>query len=280
MTFHCLTELKLKIEETDLVAKLAEVMLQGGEIGAVLGELNDSSPRRSAANTMTRAALVLLTGYFEGFLKKLIEEFVGELNDLKLPLNRAGDELLLSVVQHSITENRNKALPKILNLKDCISRDTHFPFLQEAIGKTKGNPSVDIVESLFQNIGIPEIIDKLSAKDFQLETTYTTVSQSQQLNNLIGLAVNGDLILHQKIIDIIDGKWIPKKQRRDVGYVGIIQELLKKRNRIAHGENWEEQVTPREVMDFNRDVLRLCTGIAEHLSRELEFYKRAPEAVG
>lgn len=276
MTFHCLSELQAKIGETDLVAKLAEKMLEGNEIGAVLGELSDSSPRRAAANTMTKASLVLLCGYFEGFLKKIIEEFVGELNDLRLPLNKAGDDLLLSVIQHSIGDNRTKTIPKLLHLKGCIAQDKHYPFLQDAIGKTKGNPSVDMVESLFQNIGISEIIDKLSAKDYALESTYTTTSQSQQLNNLIESAVDGNLTFQQKIIEIIDGKWAPKKQRRDVGYVGIIQELLKKRNRIAHGENWEEQVTPTELLGFNQDILRLCTGIAEHLNLELEEYKKAP----
>lgn len=276
MTFHCLSELRVKIGETDLVARLAEKMLEGSEIGTVLGELNDSSPRRAAANTMTKAALVLLSGYFEGFLKKLIEEFVGELNDLKLPLNKAGDDLLLSVIQHSIGDNRSKTIPKMLHLKGCILQDAHYPFLQDAIGKTKGNPSVDMVEGLFQNLGIPEIIDKLSARDYALDSTYTTVSQSQQLNKLIESAVDGNLAFHQKITEIIDGKWAPKKQRRDVGYVGIIQELLKKRNRIAHGENWEEQVTPTELLDFNKDILRLCSGIAEYLIIELEAYKKNP----
>jgi hypothetical protein len=277
MTFHCLSELEIKIGETDLVAKLAEKMLEGGELGSVLGELNDASPRRAAANSMTKAALVLLSGYFEGFLKKLIEEFVGELNDLRLPLNKAGDDLLLSVIQHSISDNRIKTLPKLLSLKGCITQDTHYIFLQDAIGGTKGNPTVDVVENIFQKLGIPEIIDKLSVKDYALDSTFTIVSQSQQLHKLIESAVDGNLTNHQKIIEIIDEKWIPKKQRRDVGYVGIIQELLKKRNRIAHGENWEEQVTPTELLNFNRDILRLCNGIAEHLILELNNYKSAIE---
>lgn len=273
MTFQCLSELELKVNETKLVAKLAEKMLEGGEVGSILGELNDAFPRRATANAMTKAALVLLSGYFEGFLKKLIEEFVDELNDLRLPLNRAGNDLLLSVVQHSISDNRNKTLPKILSLKDCINQDTHYPFLQDAIGGTKGNPTVDAVEGIFQKLGIPEIIDKLSVRDYSLDSTFTTVSQSQQLHQRIEAVMEGDITNYQRIIEIIDGKWAPKKQRRDVGYVGRIQELLKKRNRIAHGENWEEQVTPAELLEFNEDIFRLCNGIAEHLSLELDNYK-------
>lgn len=275
MTFQCLAELNLKISETDLVAKLAEKMLEGGEVGGVLGELSDAGPRRAAANSMTKAALVLLCGYFEGFLKKLIEEFVDELNDIRLPLNQAGGELLLSVLQHSIGDNRTKALPKILSLKACINDDSHYPFLQDAIGKTKGNPTVDVVEGLFQKLGIPEIIDKLSVRDFTLDSTFATVSQSQQLHQRLEAALEGDVESYRKVVEIIDNNWAPKKQRRDVGYVGRIQELLKKRNRIAHGENWEEQVTPADIIEFNKDILRLCSGIAEHLALELANYTAA-----
>ncbi|AZE15718.1 hypothetical protein C4K09_1238 [Pseudomonas chlororaphis subsp. aureofaciens] len=276
MTFQCLSELELKIGETNLVAKLAEKMLEGSEVGSILGELSDPSPRRATANAMTKAALVLLCGYFEGFLKKLIEEFVDELNDLRLPLNNVGNELLLSVVQHCISDNRNKTLPKVLSIKDCIAQDSHYPLLQDAIGGTKGNPTVDVVENMFQKLGIPEIIDKLSVRDYALDSTFTTVSQSQQLHQSIEAVVGDDIASYQKIIEIIDGRWGPKKQRRDVGYVGIIQELLKKRNRIAHGENWEEQVTPTELLDFNRDIFRLCNGVAEHLSLELDSYRKLP----
>lgn len=276
MAFHCLSELTQKIAETDRVARLAQNLLEGTEIVSISGELSETAHRRSTANAMTKAALVLLSGYFEGFLKKLIEEFVGELNDLELPLLSAGDQLLLSILQHSITENRTKSLPKVLSIKNCFSEDTHFPLALEAIGGTKGNPSVDTVEGMFLRLGIPEIIDQISIRDYELDSTYTTVSQSQQLHQSIELAVDGDVTRYQKVKEMIDSKWAPKKQRRDVGYVGRIQELLKKRNRIAHGENWGEQVTPTELLDFNRDILRLCVGIDDYLTRELEKYKPTP----
>lgn len=275
MAFHCLLELTEKIVETDRVARLAEYLLEESDIASVYMDLSESAHRRSTANAMTKAALVLLSGYFEGYLKKLVEEFVGTLNDLELPLKSTGDELLLSVLQHSITENRNKSLASALAIRDCIIGDSHFQLTQEAIGGTKGNPTVDTVETIFQRLGIPAIIDKLSIRDYALDSTYTTVSQSQQLHNSIELAVGGDVAYYQKVVELIDEKWAPKKQRRGVGYVGIIQELLKKRNRIAHGENWGEQVTPTELMNFNRDILRLCIGIDEFLTEELDSYTTA-----
>lgn len=275
MPFHCLTELTEKIAENDRVARLANTLLSGDEIISISGEMSETGNRRTTANAMTKAALVLLSGYFEGYLKKIIEEFVGELNDIRFTLNSAGDELFLSMLQHSITDNRSKSIPKVITLKNCISANEHFPLKQDAIGGTKGNPTVDTVEAMFQRLGIPEIIDKLSLRDYSLDSTYSTISQSQQLHQSIELAVGGDVAAYQKTVEIIDGKWSPKRQRRDVGYVGRIQELLKKRNRIAHGENWEEQVTPAELLDFNRDILRLCVGIDEYLTMELENYKNA-----
>lgn len=273
MSFNCLSELTEKIAETDRIARLAKDLLEGSEIISVHGELSEPRNRRSTANAMTKAALVLLSGYFEGFLKKLVEEFVDGLNDLKLPLQHTGDQLLLSIFQHSITDNRNKSLSKALSIKACISESSHFPLIQAAIGGTRGNPTVDNVESIFEKLGITAIIDKLSLRDYALDTTYTIVSQSQQLHKNLELALSGDITYLQKVIEIIDGKWSPKKQRRDVGYVGRIQALLKKRNRIAHGENWEEQVTPTELLEFNHDILKLCTGIHEYLLIEFESYK-------
>lgn len=275
MSFDCLSELTEKIIETDRVARLAQNLLDANDIASISGELSEVRHRRSTANAMTKSALVLLCGYFEGYLKKLIDAFVGELNDLRLPLKSAGNELLLSVLQHSITENRQKSLPKALRIRDCISDGDYFPLVQEVIGGTKGNPTVDTVETMFQRLGIPEIIEKVSMRDYALDSTYTTVNQSQQLHQDIEQAVSGDIASYQKVIELIDGKWAPKKKRRDVGYVGVIQELLKKRNRIAHGENWEEQVTPEEVLGFNRDILRLCVGVDEYLTAELESYKSA-----
>ncbi|MFG9521509.1 MAE_28990/MAE_18760 family HEPN-like nuclease [Pseudomonas aeruginosa] len=275
MSFDCVEELEVKVSEIQLVAKLADTMLEGSEIGEVLGELADASPRREAANTMTKAALVLLTGYFEGFLKKLIEEFVGEINDLNLSLNNVGDELLLSILQYSITDNRNKTLDKALGLKACFVGNAYYPLVQDAIGGTKGNPTVDTIETMFQRVGIPEIIDKLSIADFGLDSTYAAVSQSQPLRAQISSALAGDLVSSEKILEIIDRKWLPKRQRRNVGYVGVIQELLKRRNRIAHGENWGEQVTPQELDDCCIQVLKLCTGIASSLYAELSTYRLA-----
>lgn len=273
MAFECLAELNEKIAETDRIAYLAQHLLEDTAVVSRSAEFVDNGARRTTANAMTKSALVLLCGYFEGFLKKLIEEFIEKLNDLKIPLRDTSSDLLFSIFQHSITDNRNKSLPKLMQLKDCISGEDHFPLTQDIIGGTKGNPTVDIVESIFQRIGIPEIIDKLSIQDYELESTYTTVRQSQSLHQSIDLAVGGDLTSLQKVASLIDSRWAPKKQRRDAGYVGRIQELLKKRNRIAHGENWGEQVTPTELIEFNRDILRLCSGISTHLHAELNSYK-------
>lgn len=275
MSFDCVVELEVKISEIKLLAKLSETMLEGPEIGEILGDLVDTSPRRETANTMTKASLVLLTGYFEGFLKKLVEEFVGELNDLELSLSSVGDDLLLSIFQHSITDNRAKTLHKALGLKASLVGSTHYPLAQEAVGGTKGNPTVETIETIFQRLGIAEIIDKLSILDFGLDSTYTAISQSQPLLTQISAALSGNIASSQRILEIIDRKWLPKRQRRDVGYVGMIQELLKRRNRIAHGENWGEQVTPQELVDYCAQVLKLCTGIATTLHAELSTYKLA-----
>lgn len=58
-----------RFEEINLLATMAEKNSEpGGNIMAM--------------NALTRSGLVLLCGYFEGFLREMCKEFVEELNDL------------------------------------------------------------------------------------------------------------------------------------------------------------------------------------------------------
>ncbi|MBS0984130.1 MAE_28990/MAE_18760 family HEPN-like nuclease [Gluconobacter cerinus] len=273
MTFACLIEFRKKICESDKIANFALFLLDGNSADFAYEGLETVPAKRSMANEMTRSALVLLCGYFEGYLKKIIEEFVETFNSLDLPLKGTEDLLLLSIFQKSITENREKSLPKALQIKKCLIEDICFPLTTEAIGKTNGNPTVDTVDNLFQRIGIPEIIDTLSIQDHGIDSTYITVNQSQKFQRQIEQATGSDVLSSQKIIEFIDSQWTPTKKRREVGYVGIIQELLKKRNRIAHGENWDEQVTPQELINFNSNILKLCEGISLNLEKKIHDYQ-------
>jgi hypothetical protein len=81
-------------------------------------------------------------------------------------------------------------------------------------------------------------------------------------------AVQDPDIALESITTEIESKWRPKRKRRDVGYVNKIQELLQRRNRIAHGEGYQ-QITPAELCDFVDSVERLSRGLSEALDSQL-----------
>lgn len=277
-TLECLQELKIKIKETNSIAELADDILNNPEIGTVSSTLENASLRRSTANAMTKSALVLLCGYFEGFLKNIIEEFAVTLNDNKLPINSMSDYILLSLVETSIQGDKAKTIKNLQRIKEGIIKSEHIPFDHKQINSTKGNPTVDTVESIFNKIGINDVIDQLSIKDFSVDSTYTRTTQLDKgFLTKISEALNNDTNASSQIINIIETKWEPRKQRRAVGYVGVIQELLKTRNRIAHGENFGEQVTPGDLKDYSNHVENLCEGLHALIVSELLTYGVNPE---
>ncbi len=262
-----------RIHEANSIAILAKDILDNAEIGTFLISLSDTASRRATANAMTKSALVLLCGYFEGYLKKVIVEFVDTLNDHKLPINSMSDSILYCLFEDSIQKSKGETVESILKLKECIANSNHHPFSGKAIGTTKGNPTVDMVESIFSKIGIKDVIDKLSIRDFSIESTYIKSSQlDKNFLRKLNAALDGDLQTSENIIAIIEKKWEPKNKRRAVGYVGVIEELLKIRNRIAHGENYGEQVTPDELTTHAENIKKLCSGIHELIINELQMY--------
>lgn len=273
LCLSCFTDIKERINETNCIANLANDILSNGEIGTVLLSLEDAQVRRGTANAMTKSALVLLCGYFEGFLRNIVVEFVSVLNDCKLPITELSESILYCLFEDSVQGSRESVQENVARIKDCLVGVNHFPFDSRVIGGTKGNPTVDMVESIFQKIGIADVIDRLSIQDFSIDSTYINSSQlDKSFLRKIDLAVGGDRSISEGVVGVIEAKWGPKKKRRSVGYVGVIQELLKVRNRIAHGENFGEQVTPEDLLGHSNNVLRLCEGLHSIVAEELEVY--------
>jgi hypothetical protein len=132
---------------------------------------------------------------------------------------------------------------------------------RKRLSNTRGNPSVDTIEELFAGFGFDSVVDDLSIKDFQIESTYIEENQSTSIESKIASALGANQQgALQEVLRVVDEKWKPKKRRRDVGYVSAIQELLKQRNRIAHGEG-REPVTPQELKDHCAVIRQFGAGL-------------------
>ncbi len=259
----CFDRLTESLKEIDLIADHAQSLLED----------RSNEGNRILGNAMTRSGLVLLCGYFEGYLRDLMEEFFEAINDgeIRISILPAGIfSHLLEITQQAYTQNKPQFFEE---LKLKLQEDQHHKISHARFSKTNSNPSVDVVETMFSNIGIEQVIDHLSIIDFELDSTFTTEPQSEMVKDKIEAKLNesspSESALLSDLLKIIDEKWLPKSKRRKVGYVSAIEELLKKRNRIAHGEG-RELITPSDLKMHNSQIAGLSIGLHRLVSQKLE----------
>jgi hypothetical protein len=264
MILSCFTSLNERLAEIELLAIAADDALTRA---ADLSLGKTSAEGRIQGNAITRAALVLLCGYFEGFIRDIAEEYIDVVTDAKVPLKNFPDALFCSIVEDMVGILQKDPV-RIANFKTVLATDGIVQIKKKLFSKTGGNPSVDTIESVFNGLGIPQIIDTLSIAHFKVDSTFVRESQvvpamREALRSVIqkNLVPNSGTV--DEVVAVIDAKWGPKQKRRKVGYVSQIEELLKKRNRIAHGEGYE-QVTPIELRDFTKYISQLAAGLHEH----------------
>lgn len=257
MAMDCYTALQESLSEVGLIVDAAREALEEGGDG------------RIKCNAMTRAGLVLLCGYFEGFIRDLVEEYVEALNDEGVSVGNLPDSLFCSVLEGGIAGYRGNSSSDLGGLRESIVNGGSVKLNSKQLSKTGGNPSVDNVESIFSGIGIDAVIDKLSILDYSVDSTYVFESQvDARFKRAIEAAIAGEAVDESvsRVVQVIENKWQPRKKRRKVGYVSEIEELLKKRNRIAHGEG-REQITPDELEGHCDMISRLSTGLHDAVNQ-------------
>ncbi|MDU1107515.1 MAG: MAE_28990/MAE_18760 family HEPN-like nuclease [Enterobacter sp.] len=245
-----------RFNEINLLAEMAEENSKpGGNVTAI--------------NALTRSGLVLLCGYFEGFIREMCKEFVDELNDLGVAPSLVPVRMLS---EHVISCSDKVRMNKCQPFSDFIAKVEQATPLQldsDKLSSTNANPTVDTIERIFNTFDIPMVLDELSINDFGVDDMYNLESQvSESLRRSILLKVDGDVAKEFDILKIIESKWAPKKKRRRVGYLNTIDKLIKKRNRIAHGEGFDT-VTPQELKEATVNISKLCDGLISKLTAKI-----------
>jgi hypothetical protein len=228
------------------------------------------------ANTFSRSGIVLLCGHFEGFLKELLQEFLSKINDAKikpelLPYSLLEEVLKIMIKRCDSGENHRQKLRELMSGQSCIEINEK---IQEEFSSTGGNPTVDTIEKMLNRIGIKNVVEQLSVRDFG-ETSHAQNSQiddtlKSQIREIISIqSFDNFNVIERDIIDILENKWRPRSKRREVGYVRTIQQLLVKRNEIAHG-NSDLKLTKEEFHEFIEEIQKLASGINELTQNQLE----------
>jgi hypothetical protein len=251
------------------VDSLGEIRLIASHAEQVLQELGGN--HRMLGNALTRSGLVLLSGSFEGFLRDLVSEYIEEIGDRRIAFPDLPTGFVCSAAEKILQLKKNGKLDELRKAAKAIATGTDFQFDYKKMANTGGNPTVDVVEDLFTSLGHPNVIETLSIQDFGIDSTYSEERRSDAVRARIRTAlqghVDGDLAL-TNVLTIIDEAWTPRRKRRDVGYVSAIQQLLSKRNRIAHGEGRDE-ITPTDLSSHVEGIGRLAAGLTSILDNSL-----------
>lgn len=267
-----LTKFNSALEEIELL--LCETRSALKESEEAKTSISKSS-QLNRANTFSRSALVLLCGHFEGYLKEILKEFAIVVNRANVTADCA-PTLLLETALSAILDRCSSGGEKYREqLQLTICGQTSLRFEPKLISNTRGNPKVEIIEQMFLKIGIPDVLEQLSKEDFG-STTYgrrSQVDNSMRRRIHTCISEKTDTLensqdLTSDIIDLIEEKWQPRSQRREVGYVAVIQDLLKKRNVIAHGEAILK-ITDKELEDYIKDIRKLAVGLEKAIEKQI-----------
>lgn len=254
MRIEC-TEVHISyLDEVLLLSDMAEEKLRDREI--------------NSANTLTRAGLVLLCGHFEGFLREMCKEFIQILNDEKVSVDKLPIETLTLHLDDGVNQCKKGDSSVFEKDMDSIKLNTFIPLKESKFSTTDANPTVATIEKLFFYFGIDNVLDKISLSDYDIDDMY--VLEKTALNDVrrkISTVINGIVDVDDFFYEI-ENKWPPKKKRRRVGYLDVIDQLLKKRNIIAHGERLIT-ITPTELKQHCHDIKKLCYSLICELEEKL-----------
>lgn len=219
------------------------------------------------ANAQCRAGLVLLCGYFEGFVRSLVADAIEDINERKVDISRVPDRFFCGVIGGVAEAMERNISNDVDGFKRAVRTGGGFALNSKAFSKMGGNPSVDRVETVFRIFGVENVLDVLSKRDYGVDSTFLPDSQVEPIRKSLSvvLASAGAAAAIDDVIAVIEKKWSPRTKRRKVGYIACIEQLLDKRNRIAHGEGIA-QVTPKELRGWAAELQRLADGLMEQVA--------------
>ena len=224
-------------------------------------------------DALCRSAILLLCSHFEGFLQDLMSEFIEEFNNLEITFNALPVELYIQnkFPKENYCDQRKDVIRFVNEIKALQSSDSYIDLKKENFNKTESNPKPDMINKLFNVIGIDNVIDELNSSILNLEckTTYKPFFKVEEKKEL-----------KEKYGDIIDGidKYIVKKRNiinkknREVGFYNIINRLLECRNNIAHG-NFDMRISIQELIEIKTSIEQLVQALSNVAETRLNEFK-------
>ncbi|NJL28521.1 MAG: hypothetical protein HC897_11850 [Thermoanaerobaculia bacterium] len=165
---------------SDFDVSLARIRLLADHLNQSLGAALADSNLRALHETQQCGAIVLLTGYFEAFLKDLVRHYVDGLSRSGLAFDDLPD-----AVRHRHYEGGGRALTHaseagrkgratpfgnvarediVERLYSTASGATSYQIVWEAFADTRANPGPEVVKEIAQNLGAKDVWPEISRK--------------------------------------------------------------------------------------------------------------------
>lgn len=150
------------------------------DVALMLTEPEWVAPRKlPITNSISCAAVVLMSGHFESFLKSVIEEFIGEINNankaspkiphfMRVKHFTKGSEHLRKLAKKERSSNSQSTKSESFMAKlALLGPGPKGELAWEAFSDTQSNPSPDVIKELLKDVGAEsswEEINKLFTK--------------------------------------------------------------------------------------------------------------------
>lgn len=140
----------------------------------VITPLSLTPGKAHQADALSCGTVVLISGYFEGYLKSIVQEFVGRLNALKKPLStlpqslliqhlRVGGEILTELAKKDKKAQTVGTSVAFASRLSSVCDPANYELAWEAFAETNSNPGPDVVKAILRGLDAEHSWDEINA---------------------------------------------------------------------------------------------------------------------
>lgn len=238
--FECLQDLELRMNEIHLIINNAE-------------KIEDSDSDFYA--TLCRAAQVLLSSHFEGYLREVITKIINDINDSGILFNQINNNIQRDYCKNLVHFNEND--------KNSKENNNKIENLQKVLGSLQVNISPQFIAYAYNENENPktQYIDRLaklfSLKDIFKDLEYSIASNvflnTYQENIILLDKLKSNIYYWSSCYPYLSSKDyleinIPDNQNKTNLWGSFIDLFLKRRHDIVHGRETNNTVGHTEIL--------------------------------
>jgi len=221
------------------------------EIDILAEEAKKNSDNEKVYNVLCRSAVVLTSANLEGFIKEAVKVILNDINKFS-KFRNAPTELKMTFCSSFIDiENKGGKANELIKVLDEL--DTKF-LLQPFLFENNKNPSPSVIDKMCLKFGVNNFFESIEKSKVNIVFENDSEETEKLISNLSEQLLMGckeypySININEFNIDLS-----AKKGKKGL-FQTFLDELLRKRNSIAHGTSLENEVSPTEILEMKQKV--------------------------